>query len=394
MPSGLSLNILPEPVAREYSQTYHRLFINLLQSHKNLLIFSVYTYTCKELMLIILFFIIIGRWEAVSAGFLLFIIFLSSVFLSLLLPFSIHTAYNIIKKDFFPMNYEQLISVTGIITSISPFNNDCCSQLVAISTEEQEIHLTMSPDTMVVDSMPLLPGMRIAAFFDSMAPVPLIYPPQYRALLVTTLRAEEDVTLKYFDETLTSSDNTLKLNIFPSTFISTQNGQSYPCPLGEHYLMVYYTNTTRSIPAQTSPTRIIIMCHAASWSTQMPNPFQTPQNFQEPQTSQMPNSFQMPQNFQEPQTSQMPNSFQMPQNFQEPQTSQMPNSFQTPHNFQEPQTSQMSDSLQMPQGNQEPQTSQMSDSLQMPQSNQEPQMAQSLHRCQPSVQFRRSFRQY
>ena len=241
MPSGLSLNILPEPVAREYSQTYHRLFINLLQSHKNLLIFSVYTYTCKELMLIILFFIIIGRWEAVSAGFLLFIIFLSSVFLSLLLPFSIHTAYNIIKKDFFPMNYEQLISVTGIITSISPFNNDCCSQLVAISTEEQEIHLTMSPDTMVVDSMPLLPGMRIAAFFDSMAPVPLIYPPQYRALLVTTLRAEEDVTLKYFDETLTSSDNTLKLNIFPSTFISTQNGQSYPCPLGEHYLMVYYT---------------------------------------------------------------------------------------------------------------------------------------------------------
>ena len=94
------------------------------------------------------------------------------------------------------MNYEQLISVTGIITSISPFNNDCCSQLVAISTEEQEIHLTMSPDTMVVDSMPLLPGMRIAAFFDSMAPVPLIYPPQYRALLVTTLRAEEDVTLK------------------------------------------------------------------------------------------------------------------------------------------------------------------------------------------------------
>ncbi|MCC8026117.1 MAG: hypothetical protein LIP16_12585, partial [Clostridium sp.] len=186
------------------------------------------------------------------------------------------------------MNYEHLISVTGIITSISPFNNDCCSQFVAISAEGQEIHLIMSPDTMVVDSMRLLPGMRIAAFYDSMAPVPLIYPPQYRALMVTTLRAEEDITLKYFDESLTASDNSLKLNIFPSTFISTQNGQSYPCTLGNHYMMVYYTNTTKSIPAQTSPTRIIIMCRLqADQTVQMP---QTPQTGQRDQTSTSENS--------------------------------------------------------------------------------------------------------
>lgn len=162
------------------------------------------------------------------------------------------------------MNYDHLISVTGIITSISPFNNDCCSQFVAVREEGREIHLIMTPDTMVVDSMRLLPGMRIAAFYDSMAPVPLIYPPQYQALIVTTLRSEEDIAFKYFDHNLTSSDNTLKLNIYPSTFIATQNGQFYPCPPGEHYLMVYYTSSTRSIPAQTSPTRIIVMCQGSA----------------------------------------------------------------------------------------------------------------------------------
>lgn len=281
------------------------------------------------------------------------------------------------------MNYEYLISVTGMITSISPFNNDCCSQFVSIRTEEQELHLILSPETMVVDSMRLLPGMRIAAFYDSMAPVPLIYPPQYRALLVTTLRAEEDITLKYFDENLTASDGSLKLNIYPSTFISTQNGQTYSCSLGNHYLMVYYVNTTRSIPAQTSPTRVIVMCQASSQApqpspmadnTRVPQFTQTPVNPQRPQASLIPQT----ENPQIPQFNQMPITTQTPQPPVMPQTSQMTADTQeTPFRQASDNTSlmnqpaQMADNIQTPMDPGMPQPPQMP---QQPQSFWQPQM--------------------
>lgn len=55
-------------------------------------------------------------------------------------------------------------------------------------------------------------------------------------------------------------DQSLKLNIAPSTEIMTSNGQRFTCSLGGQLLVVYYSATTRSIPPQTTPRRIIVMC--------------------------------------------------------------------------------------------------------------------------------------
>ena len=158
------------------------------------------------------------------------------------------------------MNFEHLTPVTGTITDISTYNDDCCNLFISLSVDGQPINMIVNSDTFVVDTMRLMPGMRIAAFYDTTQPVPLIYPPQYRASLIAVLRPEEDVMMNYFDETLTARDGSLKINIYQSTFMSTLNGQAYLCPPENHYLLVYYTATTRSIPPQTAPGRVIVLC--------------------------------------------------------------------------------------------------------------------------------------
>ncbi|MBY0758201.1 MULTISPECIES: hypothetical protein [Sellimonas] len=151
--------------------------------------------------------------------------------------------------------------VTGIIQNIRN-GSSCCTLIVSIMTQNGTVNMAVSQDTMVVDCVRLRPGMRVAAFYDSNLPVPAIYPPQYQAEIITLLRRNQEVTLRYFDETLTAEDNSLRLNISPGTNIETINGQRFLCDPGNSDLLVYYTATTFSIPPQTSPQRIIVVCPA------------------------------------------------------------------------------------------------------------------------------------
>ena len=65
---------------------------------------------------------------------------------------------------------------------------------------------------------------------------------------------------KYFDGELASADGSLKLNIGPMTNVMTLNGQQYTCSPENTELLVYYTASTFSIPAQTTPQKVIVMC--------------------------------------------------------------------------------------------------------------------------------------
>lgn len=158
------------------------------------------------------------------------------------------------------MDYTTLVPVTGIIVNITR-GNDCCSQMLALRTEDGIVNFMIGMDTIVIDSRQLRQGMRVAAFYDSNLPVPLIFPPQYQAWLITVLGRNEQIMLGYFDSDLTASDGSLQLNISAGTMIKTLNGQNITCNLGEHTLLVYYTTTTRSIPPQTTPRRIIVLCN-------------------------------------------------------------------------------------------------------------------------------------
>lgn len=152
------------------------------------------------------------------------------------------------------------VPLEGTIQNIRPFGDECCSSLVTLQTSEGPVTVVVSSDTYVISEVRLRRGMTVAAFYDAQVPVPLIYPPQYRAVILGRKQPNETITVDYFDETLTNNDNTLKLNVSPATDIVGSNGQPFRCSLVDRLLIVYYTNATKSIPAQIVPRKIIVMC--------------------------------------------------------------------------------------------------------------------------------------
>lgn len=159
------------------------------------------------------------------------------------------------------MDYANLVPIIGIIQNIEN-TRDCCTQRVSIRTSSGIVIMMVSPQTMIVDGIRLRRGMRIAAFYDSSLPVPLIFPPQYQAELITTLGRNQRVMLNFFDRSLTAADQSLRLNLRRrgNMNITTLNGQPFNCNPGNNMLLVYYTEETRSIPPQTTPERIIVLC--------------------------------------------------------------------------------------------------------------------------------------
>jgi len=157
------------------------------------------------------------------------------------------------------MNYSNFVPVIGIIINISN-ENDCCSRMITMQTANGIVNFRVTSDTRIIDSRQLHVGLRVAAFFDESLPVPLIFPPQYMAQIITVLGRNEQIMLNYFDNNLTATDMSLKLNVGRNTVINTINGQNAACGLGNQTLLVYYTVTTRSIPPQTSPSRIVVLC--------------------------------------------------------------------------------------------------------------------------------------
>ena len=157
------------------------------------------------------------------------------------------------------MAYETFEKVEGIIQGINR-GDDCCSMTLSVISGSNIVNVVVSGDRTVIDNVRLRPGMRIAAFYDTNLPTPAVYPPQYRAELITTLRRGQQVLLDYFDDELTSADGSLKLNIGPMTNVMTLNGQQYTCSPENTELLVYYTASTFSMPAQTTPQKVIVMC--------------------------------------------------------------------------------------------------------------------------------------
>lgn len=153
-----------------------------------------------------------------------------------------------------------LTPISGTIISISPFTNECCSQLVSLRTSNGIVNIISSQNTYISNTTRLRSGMRVTAFYDANAPVPLIFPPQYRAEVIAPNLANEQVVLKFFNRNLLAEDGSLQLNLNSQTNVLTKNGQRYECNPGGNTLLVFYSATTRSIPPQTTPRKIIVFC--------------------------------------------------------------------------------------------------------------------------------------
>lgn len=155
---------------------------------------------------------------------------------------------------------------SGTITMIDNFRTATeerigCNLIMSVENKDGSIvNFVVTPGTYFVDHVTVALGDRVTGFYDADAPVPLIYPPQLRAIVMAKDTVLQNVKVDYFNSALISSDGNLKLNISPYTKILLRNDQSFTENPANRNLIVVYGATTRSIPAQTTPYKIIVIC--------------------------------------------------------------------------------------------------------------------------------------
>lgn len=93
-----------------------------------------------------------------------------------------------------------------------------CDKLVSVDNGYGSlVNFVMTPDTYVINYVMLSVGDKITGFYGMDLAVPLIYPPQYHAVVMVKDIPYQNVKVDYFNNQLESSDGKLKLNIAPST---------------------------------------------------------------------------------------------------------------------------------------------------------------------------------
>lgn len=153
-----------------------------------------------------------------------------------------------------------LVPVNGVIQNISALGSNCCMQQVTVWNPDGIQNFIVSPDTYVISEVRLRVGMNVTAFYDADLPIPLVYPPQYQAIFIGRRNPQETIYAGEFGQDLVAADGSLKLNVGRSTEIVTSNGQSFPCSPAGQLLIVYYSASTKSVPPQTTPRKIIVVC--------------------------------------------------------------------------------------------------------------------------------------
>ncbi|WP_066712296.1 hypothetical protein [Clostridium sp. Marseille-P299] len=142
----------------------------------------------------------------------------------------------------------------------STINSGCTQQFSVVNESGDMVNFIVTSDTYILDHKMLEIGDHVIGFYDANAPVPFIFPPQYRAIVMARVSRSETIAVDYFNRQLVSSDGFLKLNIGPSTMIMLTNGQRFTGNPSNNNLVVVYSFSTRSIPAQTTPSKIIVLC--------------------------------------------------------------------------------------------------------------------------------------
>lgn len=157
-------------------------------------------------------------------------------------------------------------AVTGTIVDMVPTRmgnrrmNGCMIFTTIEDMDGNTVNFIITPSTFVVDWETLSVGMQCTFWYRTDAPVPLIYPPQYTAAVVAQEKNGRMIDVGYYNTSLVNEGQTLQLNIDGSVDIRTTNNQYFQGNPANHNLVVVYDSSTRSIPAQTTPSEVIVLC--------------------------------------------------------------------------------------------------------------------------------------
>lgn len=120
------------------------------------------------------------------------------------------------------------------------------------------MRFVISKDTYFIDGDKIRVGADVTGFYRAAAPALMIFPPQYNAEIMVADQSERQIKADLFGSDLVSADGFLKLNVSPKTQVVWKDGSPFDSILGNRKLIVFYNVTTRSIPAQTTPSKIIV----------------------------------------------------------------------------------------------------------------------------------------
>lgn len=158
-------------------------------------------------------------------------------------------------------------SVTGTIVDMVPARMgnrraDGCMNFVTVEDMDgNTVNFVVTPATFVVDFETLSVGMTVTFWYRTDAPAPLIYPPQFNAVVAAQQKNERFVDVSFYNASLINEAQTLQLNLDGSVDIRTTNNQFFQGSPANRNLVVIYATSTRSIPAQTTPQQVVVLCN-------------------------------------------------------------------------------------------------------------------------------------
>ncbi len=153
-------------------------------------------------------------------------------------------------------------NVDGIIKTTTDVNNK--------DDQNNTVNLMITDDTLVYDNLgnkkalsDLTDGSKITVFTGSYEPTPLILPVQYTAnVIIINGDKEGNVNADTYladEEGSTNAANTLNIAAADDTKIVDKNEKEYKGDLDKNDLIVFYGASTKSIPAQTTPTKVVVL---------------------------------------------------------------------------------------------------------------------------------------
>lgn len=155
-------------------------------------------------------------------------------------------------------------AVTGTVTSVETETHEdgaTVSKIAITYGEGAEAVLIVDADTFHAAGDNAQVGDTVTGYYDATRPMIMIYPPQYQ-LVAVAVNPPENAWIavdRFSGEPLLSSDGKLQMNLSGETSILFRGETEYTGDLNGAVLAVYYSVATASMPAQISPSKVVVL---------------------------------------------------------------------------------------------------------------------------------------
>lgn len=161
------------------------------------------------------------------------------------------------------------ISNTGKITEVADTEDG--NKVFTMDNENGGLRFVVAPTTTIVDretgsvitADKLTEGMEVAVIYSAMAPMGMSMPPYMGQVTAVVANADKgSISVGHFNDDLLNEKDLLQLNISEDTTILTTLGTKSILSADDvkgKDAVVFYDITTRSIPAQTNPSLVLLL---------------------------------------------------------------------------------------------------------------------------------------